>query len=484
MVGLLALLLALGTLIVPASGAAAQAVATDVHLFYYPWYGSPSVYGSYRHWQQGGHTPPDSLGANFYPTLGAYDSGDTGVLDQHMAWVRRSGAGTIVTSWWGQGSYEDSLTPRILAAAERHGVKVAWHLEPYAGRTAESTVADIEYIRSRYGSSPAYYRDAAHGDRGAFYVFESLRTTDWAPLARVREHSIVLAQTTDTSKVAHFGGMYTYDGIAGATAPGWKNAADYCRANGLVWAPSVAPGYLDDRAVPGNTTPTVDRDGGAAYDRQWTNALSPETGGAPTWVSVTSFNEWHEGSTIEPARSAPPGGHGYLTYEGAYGQTGAAAETAYLDRTRYWVERFTGATPPANPDLARGRRIEASSNVPGYQPAAANDGNRATYWESANHAFPQSLTVDLGARAEVGRLVLSLPASWGPRTQTLSVGASDDGRTFTTVAGSAEHRFTAATGNTVTIPLTAGQRRFLRVTVTANTGWPAGQVAELEAYRV
>jgi hypothetical protein len=54
-------------------------------------------------------------------------------------------------------------------------------------------------------------------------------------------------------------------------------------------------------------------------------------------VSVTSFNEWHEGSTIEPARSTPPAGAGYLTYAGAYGTSGAAAETAYLDRTAYWA---------------------------------------------------------------------------------------------------------------------------------------------------
>jgi glycoprotein endo-alpha-1,2-mannosidase len=114
-----------------------------------------------------------------------------------------------------------------------------------------------------------------------------------------------------------------------------------------VWAPSIAPGYIDDRAVPGNTTPTVNRDNGATYDRQWNNALNPATGGAPTWVSVTSFNEWHEGSILEPAQSNPPAGHGYLTFDGAYGKTGAAAETAYLDRTRYWVGRFTGGGGPS-----------------------------------------------------------------------------------------------------------------------------------------
>jgi hypothetical protein len=150
----------------------------------------------------------------------------------------------------------------------------------------------------------------------------------------------VLAQTTDTMKIAHFSGMYTYDGIAGATAPGWRQAGEYARAHGLIRAPSVAPGYLDDRAVPGNSTPTVDRADGAAYDRQWSNALDPAVGGSPTWVSVTSFNEWHEGSSIEPADSTPPAGHGYRTYDGAYGRTGTAAEAAYLDRTAYWAARF------------------------------------------------------------------------------------------------------------------------------------------------
>lgn len=42
----------------------------------------------------------------------------------------------------------------------------------------------------------------------------------------------------------------------------------------------------------------------------------------------------------------------------------------------------------------------------------ANDGNAATYWESANNAFLQSLTVDLGVTATLSRVVLRLPAGW------------------------------------------------------------------------
>ncbi|MER5981532.1 ThuA domain-containing protein [Streptomyces sp. NPDC001787] len=338
------------------------ASSSDVHLFYYPWYGNPGTSGGWRHWQQGGNTPPDAIGADLYPKLGPYDSGDiSGAVEQHMRWIERSGAGVIVYSWWGQGSYEDSLAGRVMDAAARHGIEVAWHIEPYSGRTAASVVDDIAHLNGKYGNHPAHYRDAAHGNRPAFYVFESLRIQDWSALDTVRDSAIVLAQTTDTTKVAHFGGLYTYDGIAGATAPGWKQAGDYARANGLVWSPSVAPGYIDDRAVPGNTTPTLGRENGASYDLEWSNALDPAIGGSPDWVSVTSFNEWHEGSPIEPASGTPPAGHGYQTYDGAYGRTGAAAETAYLDRTAHWVEQFTQrrapapATPPTSAPPSAGR---------------------------------------------------------------------------------------------------------------------------------
>jgi hypothetical protein len=394
-----ALVLLPSVLAAPAPVQAAP-LANNVHIFYYSWYGNPSFNGSYRHWQQGSHTPPQDVGANFYPSRGAYDSGDfNGVVAQHMAWIAQAGVGVIVYSWWGQGSYEDARVMGTLNAANAQGIKVAWHMEPYANRTAASTVNDINYIHSRYGTHPAFYRDPARGNRSAFYIFESLRITDWTPIESVRGNSIVLAQTTDTSKVAHFGGMYTYDAIAGNTAPGWANASAFCRANNLVWAPSIGPGYLDDRAVPGNTTPTLGRENGATYDRQWTNAINSQ----PTWVSITSFNEWHEGSTIEPASSTPPAGFGYQTYAGAYGTSGSASETAYLDRTRFWANQFS---PQPTTYLSLRARVNNRYVTAENAGAAALIANRTAIgpWEQFERVDAGSGAIALRARAN-GRYV-------------------------------------------------------------------------------
>ena len=112
----------------------------------------------------------------------------------------------------------------------------------------------------------------------------------------------------------------------------------------------------------------------------------------------------------------------------------------------------------------------------------AVDGDRGTYWESANGAFPQWWQVDLGATGPVARLVLALPAGWEARTQTLAVQGGTDGTTFTTPTGPVGVRFDPATGNQATLTFTATPVRYLRVRFTGNTGWPAGQLAQLSAY--
>ena len=81
---------------------------------------------------------------------------------------------------------------------------------------------------------------------------------------------------------------------------------------------AVAPGF-DDRTirVPGTLVP---RDGGATYDATWRAALAVD----PAWVLVASWNEWHEGSEIEPS---------------------IEQGRRYLDATRERADRFRQGIP-------------------------------------------------------------------------------------------------------------------------------------------
>jgi hypothetical protein len=60
---------------------------------------------------------------------------------------------------------------------------------------------------------------------------------------------------------------------------------------------------------------------------------------------------------------------------------------------------------------------------------------------------------------------------------------STDGGSYGTVVAAQGHRFDPATGNTATVTLPGGTGlRYLRLSGSVNTGRPAGQFSEVEAY--
>ncbi|EPD67270.1 discoidin domain-containing protein [Streptomyces sp. HGB0020] len=178
-----------------------------------------------------------------------------------------------------------------------------------------------------------------------------------------------------------------------------------------------------------------------------------------------------------------PSGSGTFTINDGGGNSGWSSTWSDCST---WPQPGQGNTDPdPNRNLAKGRPATATGSQDVYTPGKAVDGDANTYWESANNAFPQSLTVDLGSAQAVRKLTLKLPPSsaWGARTQTVTVLGSTDGSNYSTVVGSTGYRFDPATGNTATVSLPVGTNlRYLRLTVTANTGWPAAQFSEVEAY--
>ena len=173
-----------------------------------------------------------------------------------------------------------------------------------------------------------------------FFVYQAftLPPASWAE-ANDALHVQGYVTYADTALVGqavsgHFTGVYTYD-IVTWTGAKFARICAQAHRHHLLCAPSVGPGYDARRAI---GDPTVKpRRGGLTYDSMWHAAIRS---GADA-VTITSFNEWQEGTQIEPA--APPDWRGlyrYASYNGAWGLTGRAAEAAYLDRTAFWISRF------------------------------------------------------------------------------------------------------------------------------------------------
>ncbi|MFD7715682.1 CARDB domain-containing protein [Streptomyces sp. NPDC059814] len=141
----------------------------------------------------------------------------------------------------------------------------------------------------------------------------------------------------------------------------------------------------------------------------------------------------------------------------------------------------TASAAVQGPDLALGKHATASGSNGAYPASNVTDGSQQTYWESSG-ALPQWVQIDLGARFDVDQVVLKLPNTWEARTQTLGVQGSADGSSFSALSASAPRVFTPSAGNTVTVGFTAKQARYIRIQVTANTGWNAAQLSQVEVY--
>jgi hypothetical protein len=302
-----------------ATGARARRPAPTVAIFYYGWYGNPTHDGSYQWWTQNGHSPPADIYSAYFPARGVYSSSDPGVLAQQLADLRAAGATEVMVSWWGRGSSTDERLPALVAAAPRYGLTVAAHVEPYPGRSATSVADDVLYL-TRLGIRDVYVYNA-----------ELIPAAAWA-LARTQMPPVRLfAQTPHVgfARAGGFDGVYTYD-IVGYPGSMFARYCAEARRVGLLCAPSVGPGYTAFKAD-GDVRVKPRRDG-ATYDSMWAAAIRAR----PDLVTVTSYNEWGEGTQIEPAAPAL----GYESYDGAWGFHGGAAERAYLRRTAFWAARL------------------------------------------------------------------------------------------------------------------------------------------------
>ncbi|WP_372631754.1 discoidin domain-containing protein [Cohnella sp.] len=161
----------------------------------------------------------------------------------------------------------------------------------------------------------------------------------------------------------------------------------------------------------------------------------------------------------------------------AYVELASSAEASKATETFKKVKAMT--------NVALGKKARATSlTADAFPPELAVDGDPYTYWESTDKQFPQSLTLDLSEERELTKLIVRLPPqdAWETRQQEIEVLVSSDGQSYASVLAKAAYTFDPASANAVEIPLDGTKAKFVRLTITDNTGWPAAQISEFEAY--
>ncbi|BCB76115.1 hypothetical protein GCM10022251_67900 [Phytohabitans flavus] len=518
-------------------------VVGKISVGYQGWFACPgdsASIGGWWHWSRDRFQPPSPSNTTIvswpdmreytrgyttaYPNLGngqpaqLFSSYDQQTVDTHFRWMQENGCDTAALQRFNpfgdEGPTRDAMAVKVRDAAERFGRKfyIMYDVTSWTNMQSELKT-DWTTKMSAHTASPAYARQNGKpvvciwgfgfNDSGRpFAPAPCLEVVNWFKaqgcyviggvptywrqgINDSRPGFLDVYHAFNMISPWMVGRTGTLDGLdwfyANVNVP---DQAD-CNAHGIDYQPCVMPGDLSTGA----------RAHGDFYWRHFYNMVRVGCQG----IYISMFDEYNEGNqiakTAETAATVPAGsGIRPLDEDGTF-----CSSDYYLRITADGGRMLKGQlaltpvrpTPPVaggGPDpqpggnLAAGRPTSASSQNGAFVPANAVDNNAGTYWESVNNAFPQWLQVDLGTAAQVNRVVLRLPSSWGTRTQTLSVRGSTNGSTFTTLAASAGRVFDPASGNTVTLTFPATSARYVRIEVTANTGWPAAQLATLEVY--
>jgi hypothetical protein len=309
-------------------------VPRKVLAFYYPWYGNAAVEGGSgraSHWGMIDEARRDVSDSTHYPSLGPYDSYDPSLIRRHCQWAVEAGLDGFIASWWGHASFEDGAMTRLLESCQESGLELTVYYEAVPEpKNPSSAAADILRLLRRYAHHPAWMRQA---NRPVLFVYSravnELGLSGWLQVIDEVNRdwpggAVFLGDRLEGAALRVFDGIHTYntaDQLAGKSAeqcrtwaaavfPTWVAPATLA---GRISTLTLIPGYDDTKIRrPGLR---VERSDSHLYRVQWEEALSA----LPDWILITSFNEWHEGSELEPSDE--------------YGD-------AYLELTRQFVDQF------------------------------------------------------------------------------------------------------------------------------------------------
>ncbi|MFA5406160.1 MAG: glycoside hydrolase family 99-like domain-containing protein [Candidatus Nanoarchaeia archaeon] len=329
--------------------------------FYYPWFGSPKHSKQWLKWKQGGHDPdrkikglPDIASAD-HPLLGAYDSSDPAVIKEHLRMAKEAGINALLVSIWEQKmTHTHKNFEKMLSIADKTpGVKLTFYYEDLPNSFEPEKVAKhLIGLINKYGKHKSFFR--VNGKPFIILyarVLMQLGLNKWLvvrDLVKKATGAYLIVDSKYEEWVSNFDGAFRYTYLDALFNK--KNMfTEYSKIKGMcdkhkkICVLTVMPGYDDSgvkeipkefigelaeglksnfsikrvwtlfvkllkRLARGDFKwilitlgikhyAVVSREKGSVYKRCWEAAIKKN----PQVVSITSFNEWHEGTEIEPS---------------------------------------------------------------------------------------------------------------------------------------------------------------------------------------
>jgi hypothetical protein len=287
------------------SAARAQTVERHVLAFWYGWYG---VDGALRHWPR--RTGRGEEAITNQPLGGFYDSRRTAVLARQAEQAKAAGLTGLIASWWGEGSFEERTFLRMLDVAGSRGLMLTPYIE--IGGSPDKLADALERLHAR-SNHVAWLR--VDGRPVVFLfdrVVQDLGLDGWREVRRRLGRRLFVVGPAYTLEEAAerrplFDAVHVYS-LTFRTAK-WSalRFAETARAWMRRWVVAQRPGLatatvlpaFDDRLLPDrkHPRPVTHRRSGRTYRWLWEAAINARA----DWILIVSFNEWHEGSEIEPS---------------------------------------------------------------------------------------------------------------------------------------------------------------------------------------